>query len=34
VARGREELFANQVQRPGVRQKGGGRKPVEKKRPA
>ena len=33
VARGREELFTNQVQRQGVRQKGGGRKPVEKKRP-
>jgi len=33
VARGRAELFANQVQRQGVRQKGGGRKPVEKKRP-
>ena len=33
VARGREDLFTNQVQRQGVRQKGGGRKPVEKKRP-
>jgi hypothetical protein len=33
VARGRQDLFTNQVQRQGVRQKGGGRKPVEKKRP-
>jgi hypothetical protein len=33
VARGREDLFTNQVQRQGVRRKGGGRKPVEKKRP-
>ena len=33
VARGREDLFTSQVQRHGVRQKGGGRKPVEKKRP-
>ena len=33
VARGRRELFSNQVQRDGVRQKGGGRKTVEKKRP-
>jgi hypothetical protein len=33
VARGREELLTNQVQRQGVRQKGGGRKRVEKKRP-
>jgi hypothetical protein len=33
VARGREDLFTNQVQRQGVRLKGGGRKPVEKKRP-
>ena len=33
VARGRQELFTNQVQRQGVRQKGGGRKRVEKKRP-
>jgi hypothetical protein len=32
VARGRQELFSNQVQREGVRQKGGGRKAVEKKR--
>jgi hypothetical protein len=33
VARGRRELFSNQVQREGVRQPGGGRKAVEKKRP-
>jgi len=33
VARGREELLTHQVQREGVRQKGGGRKRVEKKRP-
>ena len=33
VARGRQELLTNQVQRQGVRQKGGGRKRVEKKRP-
>ena len=32
VARGREELFGQQVQRQGVRKKGGGRKPAEKKR--
>lgn len=32
VARGRRELFGEQVQRQGVRQKGGGRKPAEKKR--
>jgi hypothetical protein len=31
VARGRRELFSNQVQRDGVRRKGGGRSPVEKK---
>lgn len=33
VARGREELLTNLVQREGVRQTGGGRKRVEKKRP-
>jgi hypothetical protein len=33
VARGRRELFSNQVQREGVRRAGGGRKAVEKKRP-
>jgi hypothetical protein len=33
VARGRQDLFTNRVQRQGVRRKGGGRKPVEKKRP-
>lgn len=33
VARGRAELLTHQVQREGVRQKGGGRKRVEKKRP-
>ena len=33
VARGRRELFSNQVQRERVRQQGGGRKAVEKKRP-
>ncbi len=33
VARGREELLTHEVQRQGVRQKGGGRKRVEKKRP-
>jgi len=32
VARGRRELFSYQVQRDGVRQAGGGRKAVEKKR--
>jgi hypothetical protein len=32
VARGRQELFAEQVQRQSVRKKGGGRKPAEKKR--
>jgi hypothetical protein len=32
VARGRRELLSSQVQRGGVRQKGGGRHPVEKKR--
>lgn len=33
VARGRRELFGEQVQRQRVRKKGGGRKPTEKKRP-
>lgn len=33
VARGRQELFGEQVQRQGVRKKGGGRKSAEKKRP-
>lgn len=33
VARGRRELFSNQIQRERVRQAGGGRKAVEKKRP-
>jgi hypothetical protein len=33
VARGRRELLSNQVHRDSVRQKGGGRNPVEKKRP-
>jgi hypothetical protein len=33
VARGRRELFSNQVQRDRMRQAGGGRKAVEKKRP-
>jgi len=33
VARGRRELFGEQVQRQRVRKPGGGRKPVEKKRP-
>jgi hypothetical protein len=33
VARGRRELFAEQVQRERVRNEGGGRKPAEKKRP-
>ena len=32
VARGRRELFRGDVQQDGVRQKGAGRKPVEKKR--
>jgi len=32
VSRGRRELFGGQVKRTGVRQAGGGRKPVEKKR--
>ena len=32
VARGRQELFAEQVQRQRVRKQGGGRKAVEKKR--
>jgi len=32
VARGRSELFGEQVQRQNVRKKGGGRKPVETKR--
>ena len=32
VARGRQELFGEQVQRQSVRKKGGGRKPAEKKR--
>jgi hypothetical protein len=33
VARGRRELFGEQVQRQRIRQKGGGRRPAEKKRP-
>jgi hypothetical protein len=33
VARGRRELFGDQMQRQRVRKKGGGRKPAEKKRP-
>lgn len=33
VSRGRRELFGEQVQRQRVREKGGGRKPTEKKRP-
>ena len=33
VARGRRELFSNQVQRQSVRRAGGGRKAVEKKHP-
>jgi len=33
VARGRRELFGEQVQRQRVRAPGGGRKPTEKKRP-
>ena len=33
VARGRQELFSNRVQRDRVRSAGGGRKAVEKKRP-
>jgi len=33
VARGRRELFGGDLDRNGVRRKGGGRKPVEKKRP-
>ncbi len=33
VARGRRELFGEQVQRQRVRKPGGGRKPAEKKRP-
>lgn len=33
VARGRRELFGEQVQRQRVRKKGGGRKPAEKKHP-
>jgi len=33
VARGRRELFGEQVQRQRVRKTGGGRKPTEKKRP-
>jgi hypothetical protein len=33
VARGRRELFSNQVRREGVRRPGGGRPAVEKKRP-
>ena len=32
VARGRRELFGEQVQRGRVRKQGGGRKPAEKKR--
>jgi hypothetical protein len=32
VARGRRELFGEQVQRDRVRREGGGRKPAEKKR--
>jgi hypothetical protein len=33
VARGRQELFSQQVQRERIRNEGGGRKAVEKKRP-
>jgi hypothetical protein len=33
VARGRQELFSDQVQRERIRNEGGGRKAVEKKRP-
>jgi hypothetical protein len=33
VARGRQELFSDQVQRERIRNEGGGRKTVEKKRP-
>jgi hypothetical protein len=33
VARGRRELFGEQVQRQRIRKKGGGRKPAKKKRP-
>ena len=33
VAKGRRELFDGEVRSQGVRRKGGGRKPVEKKRP-
>ena len=33
IARGRQELFASDVERERVRKKGGGRKRVEKKRP-
>jgi len=33
VAKGRQELFGQEVQRERVRQAGGGRKPAEKKRP-
>jgi hypothetical protein len=33
VARGRQELFSEQVQRERIRNEGGGRKAVEKKRP-
>jgi hypothetical protein len=33
VARGRQELFSDQVQRERIRKEGGGRKAVEKKRP-
>ncbi len=32
VARGRQELFGEQIERQGVRKKGGGRRPAEKKR--
>jgi hypothetical protein len=34
VARGRQELLGGQVLRERVRRQGGGRKPVEKKRPS
>jgi hypothetical protein len=33
VARGREQLLAEEFERQRVRQLGGGRKPAEKKRP-
>lgn len=33
VAKGRQELLGQEVQRERVRQAGGGRKPAEKKRP-